>query len=703
MAPDRLSPQDHAHRILSVVQEGRLDLTSSDVVAHSWARCLNVYGLDPAQQRRPPVLARPEFEARRARMADVIECARYEMSTLYQQLGDPESAVVLTDAQGVILHMQASADFERRVRPLGLELGAVWSEAEAGTNGMGTCAVAARPIAVCQEDHFLAQYAQLTCSAVPVHDPSGEMCAVLDVSSRSTMPQQHLLLLLGMTARMVENRLMDMRYPEAHPIHFHSRPELVYTLHEGKLVVADDSHVLSANRSALFQLGLNSVIEIRTRRLDEIFQTSLAQLLERSHQASFHPVITYRSDAAHRFFAVAREPARRADVMRTPQAAGGGGEVALPSRRNTSSGRQVWAASATPRATTAIATTTHATPAAAAPALRATMVDARLQAHLSTGARVLARGTPLLLRGETGAGKEVLARAVHAASPRADGPFIAVNCASLPEQLIEAELFGYRAGAFTGAERGGRRGRIAQADGGTLFLDEIGDMPIALQARLLRVLDDRMVTPLGTDDARPVDFQLISASHRQLDKLVTEGGFRQDLYFRLAGLELVLPALRDRDDRAQLIRDVLADEGGGDCEISAQAWDLLMHHPWPGNVRQLRHVIRSAVALAAGGALTIEHFPTVSASGATEPAGVLTTAGMVGGTSETPAPAWQPPEIADIATPLSPADAQARRELLDLLAQLRWNVSHVAKALSVSRNTLYRRMHKLQIPVTHAQ
>ncbi len=698
MTPDRLSPQDHAHRILSVVRDGRADLTSSDVVAHSWARCLEVYGLDPAQQRRPPVLARAEFEARRSRMADVIECARYEMSTLYQQLGDPESAVLLTDAQGVILHMQASADFENRVRPLGLELGAVWSEAEAGTNGMGTCAVAARPIAVCQEDHFLAQYSQLTCSAVPVHDPSGEMCAVLDVSSRSTLPQQHLLLLLGMTARMVENRLMDMRYPEAHPIHFHSRPELVYTLHEGKVIVDDDGCVLSANRSALFQLGLSGVPEIRTRRLDQIFQTSLTQLLERSHQASFHPVVTYRSEAAHRFFAVAREPARRADTTRTTDASG-----AVPARRVHAVGRPTWAASSshTPTITPANAPTiTHA---AAMSHGRATMGDARLQSHLVTGTRVLSRGTPLLLRGETGTGKEVLARAVHAASPRAGGPFIAVNCASLPEQLIEAELFGYRAGAFTGAERSGRRGRIAQSDGGTLFLDEIGDMPLALQARLLRVLDDRMVTPLGTDDARPVDFQLISASHRQLDKLVAEGGFRQDLYFRLAGLELALPPLRDRDDRAQLIRDVLADEGAGDSEIHAQAWDLLMHHPWPGNVRQLRHAIRSAVALAEGQTLTLAHFPTLSTTRLPgEAIGVLTTAGLIGAVDDATA-AWQPPEVAEAPQALSPADAQARHELLDLLGSLRWNVSHVAKALSVSRNTLYRRMHKLQIPVTHAQ
>jgi transcriptional regulator of acetoin/glycerol metabolism len=311
-----------------------------------------------------------------------------------------------------------------------------------------------------------------------------------------------------------------------------------------------------------------------------------------------------------------------------------------------------------------------------------TFADPRLQAHLATARRVIARGTPLLLRAETGAGKEVFARAVHTDSPRADGPFVAINCASLPETLIEAELFGYRAGAFTGAEKGGRRGKIAQADGGTLFLDEIGDMPLALQARLLRVLDERMVTPLGTDEPKPVDFQLISASHRHLSDMVAEGGFREDLYYRLAGIELQLPPLRERSDRAELIRDVLADEGRPDAEIHAAAWDLLMRHPWPGNVRQLHHVLRSAVALADGAPLTPDHFPTLALS---------------------PAPAPGPAVgIEDDAPALSPEQAQERQELLERLAAQRWNVSHVAKALGVSRNTLYRRMHKLRIPVTQS-
>ncbi|HEX4508975.1 MAG TPA: GAF domain-containing protein, partial [Burkholderiaceae bacterium] len=315
-------PLEHANRIIEVVQSGTRNVTS-DAVLSSWARCLNL-GLDPSQRRRPPVLSRAEFPGRRERMADVIDCARYEMTTLYQQLGDPESAVLLTDTQGVILHMVSSREFERIVQPLGLEIGAVWSEAECGTNGMGTCVAEASPVVVQKADHFLSQYTGLTCSAVPVYDPEGEMCAVLDVSSSSTQAQQHLLVLLGMTARMIENRLMDKRFQHAHPIQFHSRPEFVYTLHEGKLVVDDAGCILAANRSALIQLG-KSVRELRTHRLDEVFQTTLDDMLARSQRGAYHPVVIYRADAAHRFFAVARPLAGEAEeaVSRAARAAGG--------------------------------------------------------------------------------------------------------------------------------------------------------------------------------------------------------------------------------------------------------------------------------------------------------------------------------------------------------------------------------------------
>jgi transcriptional regulator of acetoin/glycerol metabolism len=311
----------------------------------------------------------------------------------------------------------------------------------------------------------------------------------------------------------------------------------------------------------------------------------------------------------------------------------------------------------------------------------------------ATATRVIARGTPLLLRGETGAGKEVFARSVHQQGPRARGPFVAINCASLPESLIEAELFGYRAGAFTGAERRGRRGKIAQADGGTLFLDEIGDMPLALQARLLRVLDERMVSPLGTDEVQPVDFLLISASHRNLPQLVAEGRFREDLYYRLCGFEVSLPALRERSDRRALIAELLALESGDLASLTPEAQTLLEQHPWPGNVRQLRHALRTALALADDdGRIDLPHLASLRAATVRSGAPLTLPAPAASTSVDNDAPALPP---------MNPIQAKEREVLLQLLEDHRWNVSNVAKALDVSRNTLYRKLHKLHIALSH--
>jgi transcriptional regulator of acetoin/glycerol metabolism len=704
-------PVRHSDRVLHVVQRG-LRADTSDLVAESWTRCLNDYRLDPDRPQRPPVFAGAAMESRRHRMSDLIECARFEMTTLYQQLADPETAVVLTDADGVILHLVSSPEFSGELEPVGLTVGAVWSEAEAGTNGMGTCLAAAEPISVRQEDHFFTQYTSLTCSAVPVYDPAGRMMAVLDVTTRSALAQQHVLVLLGMTARMIENRLMDQRYRNAHPLHFHTRPELVYTLHEGRLALDDEGHILAANRSALFQLGATSLEDVRSRRIEEIFQTTLEDILERSSTSSFHPVVTYRVNGAHhRFFAVARRPASEAE----PRAAQARRLVAPLTHRGT-----LPRLASTPAPGTAGASGGNN----AAP-------DALLAGPLETARRVIARGTPVLLRGETGVGKEVFARTLHDNSPKASGSFVAVNCASLPESLIESELFGYRAGAFTGAQRSGRRGKIVQADGGTLFLDEIGDMPLDLQARLLRVLDERRVTPLGSEDSQPVDFQLVSASHRNLAELVADGRFREDLYYRLNGIELLLPPLRERADKRELIHKLLREEGGADTRLDAEAERLLLAHPWPGNVRQLRHVLRTAAALADGATVGPDHLPSLQGQvmvptlqqplqqalqqqppqqqqqqqqQAPQPAFVSP---GTAGAEPAKAPAGThvgtlPTPAAEPAVPdgLNLIQANERQVLLQLLEQHRWNVSNVAKALDVSRNTLYRKLHKLQIPVS---
>ncbi|AXK67719.1 MULTISPECIES: sigma-54-dependent Fis family transcriptional regulator [Burkholderia] len=658
----------HVREVLSVVNRQLATRPTSVPVAQSWARCVNEFKLDPSRFVRPPILTDQELRSRRDAMHDLIACSKLEMATLYQQLADPNLAVVLADANGVILHQVASTAFAETVAADGFRVGALWSEREAGTNGLGTCLAERDAIAVCQHEHFYPRYTSLTCSAAPIFDDSGEIAGVLDVTSRSTLLQQHSLVLVGMSRQMIENRLLDVRYRHTNMIHFHSRPEFVGTLHGGKLAVADDSTVLAANRSALFQLGFRSLDELRGRRIEEAFNASLQDMIARSIRGSFHPVAVYSANATNRFFLVAQTPQNSAE-----------------------SGTR-----STPRAAAAAAGVREKPPPQAVPDEIAHLEfgDPHMAAQIRLATQVIQRKIPIVLRGQTGTGKEVFAQALHRISPHAGGPFVPVNCASLPESLIESELFGYRAGAFTGAQREGRRGKIVQANGGTLFLDEIGDMPLALQARLLRVIEEREVTPLGAETTVKVDFQLISASHRNLLELVQEGEFREDLYYRLKGIELNLPPLKDRLDKLALIRHLLAQETDNDPPaLTPEAAQALLNHAWPGNIRQLRHVLQIAIALCDGQPIRCKDLPVEI----TQPAPDAALPPMSRATADlAPAPAGG----LDLSA-LNAIQLNERETLNTLLDEHRWNVSNVARALGISRNTLYRKMRRLSIRLSH--
>jgi len=325
--------------------------------------------------------------------------------------------------------------------------------------------------------------------------------------------------------------------------------------------------------------------------------------------------------------------------------------------------------------------------------------DPSMASQIQLAARVIQRKIPIILRGQTGTGKEVFANALHSISPNSGGAFVAVNCASLPENLIESELFGYRAGAFTGAQREGRRGKIVQANGGTLFLDEIGDMPMTLQARLLRVIEEHEVTPLGTETTVKVDFQLISASHRNLMELVQTGQFREDLYYRLNGIELNLPPLRERADALALIQHILESEAEEPPALSAEAQHALLGYAWPGNIRQLRHVLQMAIALCDGPEIRCAHLPAEIVRGT----GLVAATRMVNAAGGASPGAAQSAHLADDAdtSALNAIQLKERETVLALLDEHRWNVSNVAKGLGISRNTLYRKMHRLHIRLSH--
>lgn len=286
---------------------------------------------------------------------------------------------------------------------------------------------------------------------------------------------------------------------------------------------------------------------------------------------------------------------------------------------------------------------------------------------------VAASDAPVLVTGETGTGKELVARRIHARSPRASGPFVAVNCAAFPETLLEAELFGYERGAFTGAVKK-RDGRFKAADGGTLMLDEIAEMPLPAQAKLLRVLQDGMIEPLGTNVAVRVDVRIVSATHRDLRRRIAEGLFREDLFYRLNVVGLHIPPLRERPGDLPLLAShflrAYLPAGAEAPHISVRAWQALSTYPFLGNVREFAHAVQHAVVLSQGKAIDLEHLPD----------DIVQTA-----TSATPE--------GRVVRPLAVVLKQAEREhLLKALAITGGKRTQAAELLGISRKNLWEKL-----------
>ncbi|WP_025032119.1 sigma-54-dependent Fis family transcriptional regulator [Bradyrhizobium sp. DOA9] len=609
-----LSASNHVARVLSVANHVA-DVDASSRIANSWRRCLVNHKLDPARQGPPQTLTEAEIRNVAEPMEETIRLVTPELDDLARVLRDAGYCVNLADAGATMLFSRLPGEADARMfLDWKIYTGSNFAEACEGTNGLGTALAEQKPILVHRDEHFRAQWHMFSCAVAPLFDQAGRLAGAVNITScREDLERAAHQLALAVT--MEATRRM-----EGAIFRGYFRNAWIATVPgdggSGLVAYDDDRRIVGACRSARSLLGLTDGM--------------IASGIDLSRYV--------------RFDHHARGAGEMVELHDGDGRSLGQGHVAPPVR----------ARSQAPR--------------------RDAQVDRFDALHRLAGRdpglirsvkRLRSIGDhnlPVLLHGETGVGKDVFARAIHGASNRARNTYVALNCAAMPESLIDAELFGYEAGAFTGARREGSKGLIVQADGGTLFLDEIGDMPIGLQTRLLRVLENREVWPLGALKPVAVDIRLISATHRDLGRMAEAGAFRADLYFRLRGMEVHLPALRERADRDDIIRQIAREEAPS-CRLSEEAWLQLAAYPFPGNMRQLRHVLRLAGCTAEDGVITAADLDLPPFGGRTEP---------------------------DL-------EAAERATIVEALHKHGGRVTEAARALKLSRATLYRKIKQLKI------
>jgi sigma-54 dependent transcriptional regulator, acetoin dehydrogenase operon transcriptional activator AcoR len=699
----------------------------ADVISRSHQRS-SALGLSRGIKSEFDPMVRSDLTLARERNQRLYIHAAPVMQLLFEQIVNTESMIVLTDTHGTILHSVGDDDFLARADKVALAPGENWAEHAKGTNAIGTALFEEAPTLVHGGEHFMHANSFLTCSAVPIFDPRGQMLGVLDVTGDHRCYHQHTMGLVRMSARMIENHWLSDDFNNQLRLHFHRRVEFIGTLLEGILVVGPDGKILGANRGALDQLGMSGAA-LRAHSVTSLFGTSTPAIYDHFRAPLSAPMqlsLPGLSDNAGfhvraRFDWPSRPSLPRAMAANAIQASEeSDGE--LSSNAPAHAFNEV---AATPVALGFAQTKVgpQRAPSAATPSTLGLQYlrtgDAQIDVLLQKVKRIVDHDISLLILGETGTGKELLARAMHQESNRARQPFVAVNCASIPESLIEAELFGYEDGAFTGARRKGAPGRILQADGGTLFLDEIGDMPQQLQAHLLRVLQERCVTPLGSTKSIPVNIAVVCATHRNLRDMMSKQEFRDDLYYRLNGLALRLPALRERTDLEAIAQRILQVERPTDTPaISPQVLDLFKRYAWPGNIRQLANVLRTAAVMSAGERqITTAHLSDDFLEDARKAAGQVSVAMSVsvspaaavaalqhlqsepptsepkpqalGGVWSTPAGTVQEQPAAAPRQTLEEAEIALIRNTLEALGG---NITATSKRLGISRNTIYRKL-----------
>jgi transcriptional regulator of acetoin/glycerol metabolism len=636
-------------------------------VARSWQRCRNSK-LD-AFLKPNDYVSEAELGERLFRKEHLIRVGLPFMEDLYAFVKHSEFLVVLTDEHGTLLRVLGDKTPIPRSSGIDLRPGEDWGETARGTNAVGTALFERKPVQIYAWEHYCQNHHYLTCSACPILDPNGAIIGVLDISGDYRLANPHTLGMVVAAAHAIRNQFqLEAINDKLHRAYQYSSL-LMESMSDSQLSINTNGIVTEINSKAGRLLGVDPIFA-RGRHISQVCSIggAIIPVLESGEEHQVKEVVIGKTG---------KKVTCSASMLRSCE---GNviGALAVFSESAPASTRLL------PRV----------------PSRRASFDDivgeGPVMKHLKEWAKVVAAASPstVLITGETGTGKELFAQAIHNVSARKNGAFIALNCAALPENLVESELFGYEEGAFTGGKKGGRAGKFELADGGTIFLDEIGDVPLTTQMKLLRLIQEKTYVRLGSAEEREVNVRIVAATHKDLSVEVQRGTFREDLYYRLTDLEVKIPPLRQRrEDIAPLTQHIiqkivsrLADEGHErfaaltrmpSIHIQDSFVKKLESHVWPGNIRELENVIeRALVRMGANDEL---HADLIEFSRQQ-----LVKAEI----------------IPDHVKPLRDAEKDSISEALIVFKN---NIKQTSVHLGITRNTLYRKMKEYGISPNTSQ
>jgi PAS domain S-box-containing protein len=618
-------------------------------VVRSWLRC-EQQGVDHRSGGSSVIVNGKELEALLARNATIINAARPFMRSLYELMENSGFAVILVDRDGFVIEVIGDAVVLESHRGIQYVNGVKWTEDLVGTTAISLALLGSGPIQVAGYEHYCQKHQDWACSAAPLTDPDGHLLGVLSVTGRKELVHVHTLGMVVSAAAAVSNYLAVQKAQKELEQTASIHSTIVNKVSDGLLMIDAQGIVTFINPTGAKILNINAA-EALGKHISTLvdFRPVVLRVLETGQGYTDKEfVIETKRGILH--FIKSAIPLKNSK---------GELEGVIDIFREIKRIRQL---------------VTKMVGATAQFSFEDIVGNSLAMKECVRLAKIAANSAAtVLIQGESGTGKELIAQAIHNASLRAEGPFIAINCGAIPRNLVESELFGYEDGAFTGAKQGGRPGKFELAQGGTIFLDEIGEMPLDIQVKLLRVLQEKRITRVGGQRYLDIDVRVVAATNRDVALEVREGNFRHDLYYRLNVLPIVVPPLRERLEDIPPLLDYLLHKmcrqlDVDDKHFSAEAIERIMTYEWPGNVRELENVVERAVNICENTVIGAEYLPRTMGE-KTAPAG------------------WGP---------LSLRDAE-KQIIQETLAKTHGNISQTAKLLGIGRNTLYSKIREYSI------